>query len=269
MPAVALVGAYASISAGIAAGAATLLGGLQIAAGVMTGLGALTGNKKLMTIGAIASLGAGAYSALSGGSAASSASGLESVGGEGVAMGTAAGNAGSNAVEMGFADLAGGSDLGAAASGVSGGNVAASALGPAGESISTLNTPASAAASEGGLVQQALGRTDPAGAISNAARSGTAGTESGLPAVSGPQAQAIDKLSRGAEQSDGLIATALNKLNATAQYLKGNPEVTKLGMSTIGGLAGSYMKQQELEEAVRQAELRRARYNASIINQRA
>lgn len=259
MPAVALVGAYASISAGIAAGAATLLGGLQIAAGVMTGLGALTGNKKLMTIGAIASLGAGAYSALSGGSAASSASGLESVGGEGVAMGTAAGNAGSNAVEMGFADLAGGSDLGAVASGVSGGDVAASALGPAGDSISTLNTPASAAASEGGLVQQALGRTDPAGAVSNAARSGTGSTPAGL-----VQTNAL------AETTDtGLLAQAGNKLSSFAQLIEKNPNVAKLGLGLVSGASDAYSEQQALKARERLLAQQRARYNASILNQRA
>jgi hypothetical protein len=41
-----------------------------------------------------------------------------------------------------------------------------------------------------------------------------------------------------------------------------------LGVATVGGLAGSYMKQQEIEEAAHQANLKRARYNASIINQR-
>jgi len=59
MPAIAIVGAGMSISAGVAAGVTTLIGGLQVAAGVLTIAGAVTGNKKLMLLGSIASLGAG------------------------------------------------------------------------------------------------------------------------------------------------------------------------------------------------------------------
>lgn len=59
MPAIAIVGAGMSISAGVAAGVTTLIGGLQVAAGVLTLAGAVTGNKKLMILGSIASLGAG------------------------------------------------------------------------------------------------------------------------------------------------------------------------------------------------------------------
>ena len=58
-PAIALFGAYASISAGIAIGASTLMGGLMIAGGVMSGLGALTGNKTLSTLGMVAGLAGG------------------------------------------------------------------------------------------------------------------------------------------------------------------------------------------------------------------
>lgn len=58
-PAVALFGAYASISAGVALGASTLMGGLMIAGGVMSGLGAITGNKTLSTLGMVAGLAGG------------------------------------------------------------------------------------------------------------------------------------------------------------------------------------------------------------------
>ena len=63
MPAVALIGAAASVSAGIAAGG--LLGGMMIAGGVMTGLGTLTGNKKLTRIGAVLGLAGGIGSMIS------------------------------------------------------------------------------------------------------------------------------------------------------------------------------------------------------------
>ena len=59
-PAIALFGAYATISAGVTLMATSaFLGGLMIAGGVMSGLGALTGNKTLSTLGMVASMGAG------------------------------------------------------------------------------------------------------------------------------------------------------------------------------------------------------------------
>lgn len=58
-PAVALLGAFGSISAGMAIGATTLMGGLMIAGGVMSGLGALTGNKTLSKLGMIAGIAGG------------------------------------------------------------------------------------------------------------------------------------------------------------------------------------------------------------------
>lgn len=58
-PAIAVFGAYASISAGLAIGASTLMGGLMIAGGVMSGLGAITGNKTLSTLGMLTGLAGG------------------------------------------------------------------------------------------------------------------------------------------------------------------------------------------------------------------
>lgn len=87
MPVVALVGAAASVAAGVTAiGAATTIGatfmaGLQIAGGVLGGLGALTGNKKLMKIGAVAGVVGGIGSAFSGalfGDSGASAAGASS-----------------------------------------------------------------------------------------------------------------------------------------------------------------------------------------------
>ena len=69
-PAIALFGAYASISAGVTLMAtSTFLGGLMIAGGVMSGLGALTGNKTLSTLGMVASMGAGVGQFFSSGAA--------------------------------------------------------------------------------------------------------------------------------------------------------------------------------------------------------
>jgi len=56
-PAIAVFGAFASVSAGLAAGG--LMGGLMIAGGVMSGLGAITGNKTLSSLGMLAGLAGG------------------------------------------------------------------------------------------------------------------------------------------------------------------------------------------------------------------
>ena len=61
MPAVALIAAVGTVSAGVALGG--VLGGVMIAGGVMSGIGAVTGNKKLSMLGAVVSLGAGLGSA--------------------------------------------------------------------------------------------------------------------------------------------------------------------------------------------------------------
>jgi hypothetical protein len=75
-PAVAVAGAYMSVSAGVAAYAAattvmgSILGGLMIVGGIASGLGALTGNQTLSTIGAVAGLagfGVGAFTGVDGG----------------------------------------------------------------------------------------------------------------------------------------------------------------------------------------------------------
>lgn len=58
-PAVALLGAFGSISMGVSIGAGTLMGGLMIAGGVMSGLGAITGNKMLSQLGMVAGLAGG------------------------------------------------------------------------------------------------------------------------------------------------------------------------------------------------------------------
>lgn len=59
-PAIAVFGAFSSISAGMAImGSSALLGGLMIAGGVMSGLGAITGNKTLSSLGMLAGLAGG------------------------------------------------------------------------------------------------------------------------------------------------------------------------------------------------------------------
>lgn len=74
MPVVALVGAAASISAGVAIGVTTLTGGLMVAGGALTAIGTITGNKKVAALGALMGLGAGVANAVSGaGNAASGA----------------------------------------------------------------------------------------------------------------------------------------------------------------------------------------------------
>ena len=59
-PAIAVFGAFGSISAGLSImGTSALMGGLMIAGGVMSGLGAITGNKTLSSLGMLAGLAGG------------------------------------------------------------------------------------------------------------------------------------------------------------------------------------------------------------------
>lgn len=60
-PAIGVVGAIGTISAGLSAGG--ILGGVLIAGGVLGGIGALTGNKTLMAIGAVTGFAGGFISA--------------------------------------------------------------------------------------------------------------------------------------------------------------------------------------------------------------
>lgn len=253
MPAVALVGAYASISAGIAAGAATFLGGLQIAAGVMTGLGAITGNKKLMTIGAIASLGAGAYSALSGGTSAAAAS-ATNIGDTVAPLGAAGDAAASFDPYTASLDVGGGAAAGAVAQPAS---FAGTELPLAGDMPDYIGGGAPAAKPQG-LVQEALSQPSgaPAAPVTNATRSGTGSVQLGLVERALPE--------QGASFLDNMLA----RLDAGAGYLKKNPEVSKLGLGLVSGAADAYNQQQQLAARERLMNEQRGRYNASILNQR-
>jgi hypothetical protein len=89
-PALALVGAGASIWGGMAIGASTLMGGLMIAGGVMSGLGAITGNKTLSTLGMVAGLAGGVGSFFQNGGFGSMTGGVENIAGGGTAETVAA-----------------------------------------------------------------------------------------------------------------------------------------------------------------------------------
>lgn len=83
-----LVGAFMSVSAGIAAGVATFAGFLQVAGGVLLGVGALTKNEDLMKIGGLVSLGGAAASATGVGASAGSGEASAAWSGEGSAAGS-------------------------------------------------------------------------------------------------------------------------------------------------------------------------------------
>lgn len=257
MPAIAIVGAVASVSTGLAVGG--LVGGMMVAGGVLSGLGTLTGNKKLARIGAVIGLAGGIGAAFSG--ASSAASGLNSVGGEGVAMGSAAGNAGSNAIEMGLADSLGG----AATSGL---EATASAVMPQSGIIGNAIAPP-------GSVESFFGEVPMAEAA-----------QAGGPAVLPGQTAATQQVQAGANQvgvgaptiNNKAVTNMVNPLGDAWDKLKGfgkgtlefvqnkdNAGLLKVGGGLVQGAMGSYQKQAEYEQALAQREAERQRFNRSIL----
>lgn len=139
MPAAPVIGAVASIGAGVAAGVTTLAGGLMVAGGVASLVGQATGNKTLQTIGGVASLAGGGIGLVQGitgaaggmsaaSEALSSSSGLAATAGFDAGMASAglSGGLGSSipagTFGLGSAGVTGvGANVGAAGAGLFGG----------------------------------------------------------------------------------------------------------------------------------------------------
>lgn len=257
MPAIALVGAAASVTAGIAAGG--ILGGMMIAGGVLTGLGTLTGNKKLMKIGAVLGAVGGIGSMIS--NATSAASAGASIGGEGVSMGTAAGNAGSNAIEMGMGvmdDVAAGSSA-AFSSPVASSGIVGNQIAPPGSVESFYGAvPAETGASsvapamsaETAATQQAIAQQAATGGITNA----TVGGKS-MGAATNPLGESLNTLKGWGKDAFGFVTDPKNA------------NLVKVGGGLVQGAMGSYNQQSQLEQQMAAREAERARFNRSIIGQ--
>lgn len=257
MPAIAVVAAMGTISAGAAMGG--VLGGIMIAGGVMSAAGAATGNKELSKWGAVASLGAGIGSAMglagsansmwnsavgAGTDGAGSALGVTgksfldsggSLGGIGDAIGRNAGattGAGEQVLKQSPAEMAGSQPLGSGASG----------YGAAPDPTTSV------------MSGQPIGASSPTQLPSymNTQPSGESVMFGNSP-MGSPAADVIN----GTSYTDKALA-----------FMRTNPEVTKAGMGLLQGGLMSYSQQRQQEAMIEAEKERRARYNNSIINQR-
>lgn len=262
MPAVAIIGAIGTVSAGAAMGG--ILGGVMMAGGVMSGLGAITGNKNLQRFGMIASLGAGIGSAM-GLAGAANGAWNSAVGGADSALGVtgnsflatggsmeAIGNAvGYNAPTAGLTAPSGATpSMGPSPSGLE--------AAPSSPGIGTNVTPSAAnlpPVGEPGLIS---GGQSGGGAFrpSNDFGAGTYGAGD----------VSTGALVNNAAGKGGFIDSAMAFIRN-----KDNAELIKTGSGLIGGAMKSYSEQSAAEDEYnrkRQDEdQRRARYNASITNQ--
>ena len=261
MPAIALVGAAASISAGVAAGG--LLGGMMIAGGVMTGLGTLTGNKKLARIGAIVGLAGGIGTMVS--NAGNAAGAAASAGGEGVSMGTAAGNAGSNAAELGMAELGNVTDTAGvvvnpiAPSGIVAQEIGApmgngAFLGEYGDLASgapaAATEPASLLTPQAAATQQQISQQSATTGITGPSING-----SQTVAASNPLGEAASKLQGWGKDAWGFISDPKNA------------QMVKAGSGLVQGAMGAYSQQSMIDQQLAAREAERQRFNRSIIGQ--
>ena len=261
MPAVALIGAVASVSAGVAAGG--LLGGMMIAGGVMTGLGTLTGNKKLTRIGAVLGLAGGIGSMIS--NASSAASTAASVGGEGVSMGSAAGNAGSNAAEFGMAELGNVADTaGVVVNPIAPSGIVAQEIGaPMGNGAFLGETADLAAAGQPGSASQTAALSPQTAAAREAIGQQSAAVGQTGPTINGAQTVAASNpLGEAASKLQGWGKDAFGFVTDPK-----NANLVKAGSGRVQGAMGAYSRQAELDAQLAQREAQRQRFNRSIIGQ--
>lgn len=261
MPAIAIVAAVGTVSAGAALGG--VLGGIMIAGGVMSGLGAVTKNKTLMALGAVASLGAGI------GSAMGLAEGANSLWNGAVGADSALAVTGKSFLDTGGSMSAIGDALGRN-SGTTDGLVA-SKMGGAEAPVDVKGLGQGPTGMEkfsagGDGSQQLLGSAPPAAPITpNAAPSFMRGamptssmTAPGFDAATSQPAGLIGKFSN---ESDSFIGKSL-------AFIKDNPEAVKVGGGLISGAMGSYQQQQQQDAALQARADERKRFNDSITNQR-
>lgn len=244
MPAVALVGAFASVSAGLTIGG--ILGGVMVAGGVMTGLGVLTGNKKLQMLGSIVSLGAGAYG-----------------------LATGAFSAGSSAANIGemTAPLEG---AGATAEALAFDPYTSALAEPAvGAADAVTGLPTSSFNADGVMEYSSTPGEAPKGLIGQPTQPAAQQTAGNVQRVQGDVAGGIQTKDALTDTTDtGIFGGTVDKLKSFGGWIEKNPNVAKLGLSAGNGLLQSYSQQQAAAEQQRLAADARARYNNSITNQR-
>lgn len=242
-PALALIGAAASVSAGMAAVGGTMAGflgaglgtqliaGAMIAGGVMSGVGVLTGNKKLQKWGGILSV-AGGVAGLASGAWASTASSVA----EGAARESF------RAAELGAQSLA---------------ETAGAAVGGIGDAA-------------GGMLQANLGVADigiggasAGGVTATPMTPGIAGPAVPTPTVAGIP-KSVNLTNAGgtmqtAAQQPGMLSSITDKVKPAFEWMEKNPRITQAGAGLLQAGLGAYGQQEALKEQMRMQDEQQAR----------
>lgn len=288
MPAIAIVGAGLSITAGVTAGVTTLIGGLQVAAGVLTVAGAVTGNKKLMILGSIASLGAGVANWAS--SAADAAGAATATAGETLSKATLDGtnSFGANSAAGAF-DVSGG--LGATADLLESGSMpgVTDYLTPAADGLTAVDTSAvnldkaagdyfgaDTPVAEEGIISKAVNQAGDSTATDELVKSAAEKTaeetasEAGGTATNEVAKDTSVLKGKGGVDAETTAGGFKEKANSLMNFLndKKNAGVVKLGSGIVGGVAQAYSQQSAAKAAIKAkeeaAQRDRDRLNTSI-----
>ncbi len=255
MPAaLALVGAAASVSAGVAAGG--IIGGVMIAGGVMTGLGAITGNKKLQKWGGILGL-AGGIAGLASGAWSSAAS----------SVAEEAARESFRASELGAQAAAGGDLVGSAAGGL--GEAAGSLMqANMGAGLGTTDIGVGSASAGGAQPWQTPGINGNAPSIPTTVNivngGGTQGTAGGFQGVADGLKQRVSDLLPGTGSSRG--GRMLSSIGGTikdgfdwAGKSDANARIVQAGAGILTAGLGAYGQQEALKTQMRLQEEQQAR----------
>lgn len=266
MPVVAVFAGIASAVGGVTAFSAAagftlanVAAGLAVVGGISTALGAITGNKKLQKFGMITGIAGAALGGLS--SLASKAASPYSLAGEGgsglgLKVGSSAlDSVGAQALQSVGTEVSGlGGSLGSAMDVGMGG-----ALGLGADSlIKSSFLPSALDSSTSLLGGGGLARLVPdASSIAPGAFAGNPGLRIGGNVVLPT-----------APTTGGLMGSAMDALKGMGSSLGKDSEMTKIGLGAVSAFGQAKMAQAQAEEQRRIAEQDRARYNASISNQR-
>ena len=305
---VAAAGGMAAIAAG-GLSALTLTSGLMIAGGALTGIGALTGNKKLMTLGSVLGLAGGISSLASkAGEAAGAAATAEAASQAAAEAGaTTTANVGGNVVQGAGADLAAGAaetasnaasqaGVEALAGSQSGGLIADAAApgtlagdagpwamngpgeaGPLADAGTSMAAKGAAAAPS--LAADPMSMVGPSQDVGSMAQAGSGGPMTGTRfdlqqgtydgGYSGRGPDSIPGQANSASPGDWWSKAKQFGSDAT-DWMKKNPEATKLGGGLVQGAMQYYGNQQIADDNVKRQmayqDWVRQRYSDSMRN---
>lgn len=254
-PAIGLLAAAGSVSAGMAAVGGTMAGfaaaslgtqliaGAMIAGGVMTGLGAITGNRKLQKWGGILSIAGGvaglaseAWSSVAGSIAEQSAESVAREGFQGLEYGRNVGEA-AGAAAGGLADASAG--MLQANLGVTDIGVGAASAGGAVPGIAPVAAPV------------VTGSATPT-TVNLVNAGGTTATAPGLQGVVDVAKEKLSGLTANSEVGGGMLSKSMS-------WMEKNPRLTQAGAGLLTAGLSAYGQQEAIKEQMRMQEEQQAR----------